>query len=121
MEELVTEIKQLVQFKETTDIGDIVLIVAKEPRMLVYALVKNISRDTNRKAEWWHLDLVFLSIPPQTMTWTLRTEQMTGKEIFTMGGNERFVQAVDIEYFKHQSTDKLKKKVTQKPFLKRVK
>jgi hypothetical protein len=29
------------------------------------------------------------------MTWTLRTAQMTGQEIFTMGGEERFVQAVD--------------------------
>lgn len=121
MEELVAEIKQLVKFKETTDVGDIVLIVAKEPKMLVYALVSGISRDTGRKDEWWHLDLVLLSIPPQTLTWTLRTEQMTGQEIFTMGGEERFVKAVVIPPFNRQSAGGNKKKSSKKSFLKRVK
>ena len=96
MEKLVKELQQVVPFKETTDIGDIVLIVAKEPQMLVYALVTDITRDTTRKDEWWHLGLTFLTIPPQEITWTLRTAQMTGMEIFTMGGEERFVKAVNL-------------------------
>ncbi|MBL4902493.1 hypothetical protein JYT85_00480 [Desulfocapsa sp. AH-315-G09] len=96
MEKLVDELQQVVPFKESTDIGDIVLIVAKEPQMLVYALVTDITRDTTRKDEWWHLALTFLTVPPQEITWTLRTAQMTGKEIFTMGGEERFVKAVNL-------------------------
>lgn len=96
MENLVTELKQVVPFKDSTDIGDLVLVVSKEPQMLVYALVTDISRDTSRKAEWWHLGLTFLTVPPQQITWTLRTAQMTGREIFTMGGEERFVKAVDL-------------------------
>ncbi len=94
MEKLVTELKQIVPFKETTDIGDLVLIVAKEPQMLVYALVTDIERDSTRKDEWWHVSLTFLTVPPQETTWTLRTAQMTGMEIFTMGGEERFIKAV---------------------------
>ncbi len=96
MEDLVKELGQLVPFKETTDIGDLVLVAAKEPHMLVYALVTDITRDTSRKAEWWHLALTFLTVPPQETTWTLRTPQMTGLEIFTMGGEERFVKAVNM-------------------------
>ncbi len=95
MQKIVEELKQLIPFKDTTDIGDTILIVAKEPQMLVYAHVDDIERDTSRKDEWWHVHLTMLAIPLQKMTWTLRTEQMTGKEIFTMGGEERFVKAVD--------------------------
>jgi len=95
MRKIVEELKQLIAFKATTDRGDIVLIAAKEPKMLFYAYVTNIERDDSRKDEWWHLHLTLLSVPLQKITWTSRTEQMTGQEIFTMGGEERFLQAVD--------------------------
>lgn len=95
MEKLVAELKKLVAFKDTTESGDIVLIVAKEPQMLVYAKVTDIERDFNRKDEWWHVHLSVLAIPLQNMVWTLRTAQMTGMEVFTMGGEERFVKAID--------------------------
>jgi hypothetical protein len=96
MKKIVEELKQLIAFKQTTDVGDIVLIAAKEPRMLFYAYVNKIERDSSRKEEWWHLHLTLLSVPLQKITWTLRTEQMSGQEIFTMGGEERFLQAVDL-------------------------
>jgi hypothetical protein len=95
MKKIVEELKQLVAFKQTTDVGDVVLIAAKEPKMLFYAYVQKIERDSSRKDEWWHLHLTILSVPLQKITWTLRTEQMSGREIFTMGGEERFLQAVD--------------------------
>jgi hypothetical protein len=38
-----------------------------------------------------------LSVPPQPLTWTLRVEQFTGREIFTMGGELRFVKAVHFD------------------------
>ena len=95
MLKIVEELKQLIPFKETTDIGDIILIAAKEPQMLVYARVNDIERDTSRKDEWWQIHFTMLAIPLQKMTWTLRTDQMTGQEIFTMGGEERFVKSVD--------------------------
>jgi hypothetical protein len=97
MQNLITELKQVVKFKDSTDIGDLVLIVAKEPEIIAsYALVTNIERDTSRKNEWWHVGLTILSLPPQEMVWTLRTPQFTGMEVFTMGGEERFVKAVDL-------------------------
>ncbi|MDY0389810.1 hypothetical protein [Desulfobulbus oligotrophicus] len=96
MEQLITELKKILPFKPATGIGDIVLIVAKEPRLLVYAFVGDIVRDRTRRDEWWHVTLHLLSVPIQTLTWTLRTPQFTGQEIFTMEGKERFVQAVQI-------------------------
>jgi hypothetical protein len=96
MQKIITELKQIVRFKDSTDIGDLVLIVAKDPQISVfYALVTDIERDTSRKNEWWHVSLTLLSLPPQEMTWTLRTPQLTGMEVFTMGGEERFIKAVD--------------------------
>jgi hypothetical protein len=97
MKKIVEELKKLIVFKQTTEAGDIVLIAAKEPKMLFYAYVDKIERDSSRKDEWWHLHLTLLSVPLQKITWTLRSEQMTGREIFTMGGEERFVQAVDFK------------------------
>lgn len=97
MEKLIAELKQVMHFKDSTDIGDLVLIVAKEPQISVsYALVTAIEPDTSRKNEWWHVSLTLLSLPPQEMVWTLRTPQLTGMEVFTMGGEERFVKAVDL-------------------------
>lgn len=128
MEKLIKELGQLVPFKESTDIGDLVLVVAKEPQMLVYALVTDITRDTSRKAEWWHMGLTFLTVPPQEVTWTLRTPQMTGMEVFTMGGEERFVKAVNMAPSLKQVEDDVpspegpgKAKEKPAPFLKRVK
>ena len=96
MEKIVAELKEIIRFKDTTESGDVVLIAAKEPQMLVYAYVISIEPDVSRKDEWWHVELIVLAIPPQNMTWTLRTPQMTGMEIFTMGGEERFFKAVDL-------------------------
>lgn len=97
MEQLVAELKKILPFKETTTTGDIVLIAAKNPQMLLYAAVGDIVRDETRRDEWWHVTLHLLSIPLQTVVWTLRTAQFTGQEVFTMGGEGRFVKAVRLE------------------------
>lgn len=120
MEKMIKELSQLVSFKETTDIGDIVLIVAKEPQMLVYARVDDVERDSSRKEEWWHVKMTMLSLPMQKITWTLRTEQITGKEVFTMGGEERFVKAVDFGD-KPEKTEIVQKVASKPSVLKRVK
>ena len=109
MKELVNEIKKIVPLKSTTNEGDIILVAAKQPQMLFYASVTKIERDTTRRDEWWHLHFTILSVPLQQMTWTLRTEQMTGQEIFTMGGEERFVQAVKLA-----EADKTSEVISQK-------
>ncbi|MFH2124792.1 MAG: hypothetical protein ABIJ50_15090 [Pseudomonadota bacterium] len=136
MEKLIAELKQMVRFKDSTDIGDLVLIVAKEPQIsALYALVTDIERDSSRKNEWWHVSLTLLSIPPQETIWTLRTPQLTGMEVFTMGGEERFVKAVEFSRLPLQpvTMDVLDQRTTQDepgpgpkeekkgPFLKRVK
>ncbi|MCJ7600694.1 MAG: hypothetical protein MUO63_04220, partial [Desulfobulbaceae bacterium] len=51
--------------------------------------------DSTRRDEWWHVSMQLLSVPPQKVVWTLRTEQFTGKEIFTMGGEKKYIKAVD--------------------------
>jgi hypothetical protein len=137
MEKIVKQLKQVVRFKDSTDIGDLVLIVVKEPQIQAsYALVTDIERDISRKDEWWHVGLTLLSIPPRDMTWTLRTAQLTGMEVFTMGGEQRFVKAVDLGAIdqqqtttpdgageQKQSSSRLRTSQTGKnsPFLKRIK
>ncbi|MCI5126671.1 MAG: hypothetical protein D3925_19880 [Candidatus Electrothrix sp. AR5] len=97
MEKLVKELKKLVPFKETTDVGDIVLVVVEETEIAGYALITAIEPDYSRKDEWWKVQMQLLSVPPQPLVWTLRTAQFTGQETFTMGGKGRFVQAVHFE------------------------
>lgn len=95
MDKIVKDLKKLVPFKDTLVAGDIVLIAAKKPQMLVYARVSDIVRDDTKRDEWWHVSMQILSLPPRMVTWTLRTPQMTGRETFTMDGEERFMKAVD--------------------------
>ena len=122
MQKVVEELKQVVTFKNTTDIGDIVLIAAKEPQMLIYARVNDIERDSSRRDEWWHVHLTMLTLPLQEITWTLRTSQMTGQEIFTMGGEERFVKAVQFKSGQKPKTTSSTTRVNKKSGgLKRVK
>ncbi len=121
MQKIVEELKQLIPFKDTTNKGDIILIVAKEPQLLVYAYVNDIERDVSRRDEWWHVHLTMLAMPLQKMTWTLRTDQMTGKEIFTMGGEERFVKAVKFDKDGDSKQATMLKTTKKTTTLKRVK
>lgn len=97
METLVKELGEVLNFKDTIDVGDVVLVVIEETKDAIYAYVTSIEPDNSRKDEWWNLSLSFLSIPVQKATWTLRTPQMTGMEIFTMGGKQRFIKAVKLD------------------------
>ncbi len=93
---MVAELQKILPLKSTTVEGDIVIIASKNPEMLVYGRVGEIERDTSRKDEWWHVTLHLLSVPIQKVVWTLRTPQFSG-EIFTMGGDARFIQAVSFD------------------------
>ena len=62
----------------------------------MYGLVRGFERDDTRRDEWWNVTLQLLTVPIQDVTWTLRREQFTGEEVFTMGGDKRFIKAVDL-------------------------
>ena len=96
MEKFVAELKRVLTFKDDTNEGDLVIVAAKEPQLLVYGVVGPIERDETRRDEWWHVTLYLLGIPLQTVVWTLREPQFTGKEIFTMAGNPHFIKAVSL-------------------------
>ena len=96
MDNIVKDLEKLVPFKDTVAAGDIVLVAAKKPQMLVYGLVSDIIRDETKREEWYHVSMHILALPPQKVTWTLRLPQMTGQETFTMDGEERFLKAVDL-------------------------
>ena len=123
LEKLVEELKSITPFKTTTEVGDVALIVSEQPRLILYAKVTSIERDPSKKEEWWHIGLTFLTVPLQHVIWTLRSAQMTGQEIFTMGGEKRFFQAVVIGSA-HPAAGKSvkeKKASSQKGSLKRIK
>ncbi len=121
MEKIVSDLKKIVPFKDTVSIGDIVLIAAKKPQMLVYALVSDIVRDDTKSDEWWHVSMHILSLPPRKVTWILRTEQMTGHEIFSMDGEERFMKAVVFETRKTPDKDDSRQESMGKSSLRRIK
>ena len=121
MDKIVKDLHKLVPFKDTLEAGDIVLIAAKKPQMLVYGLVVDIVRDETKRDEWWHVTMQLLSLPPRKVSWILRTPQMTGQEIFTMDGEQRFMKAVDFaQNFPQAGPEKQKNKI-ETPTLRRVK
>ncbi|MEN8139711.1 MAG: hypothetical protein ABFR97_00630 [Thermodesulfobacteriota bacterium] len=83
------------KFKETAREGDVVVIAMENPESIIYGLVTGFERDTSRKDEWYHVTLQLLLMPPQQVTWTLRVPQFSGQEIFTMGGDKRFIAPLD--------------------------
>lgn len=121
MDKIINDLKKLVPFKDTLDIGDIVLIAAKNPQMLVYGLVSDIVRDLSKKDEWWHVSMHILSLPPRKVIWILRPEQMTGREVFTMDGEARFMKAVNFETGRPPVQKEEKKPDKGKATLKRIK
>ena len=95
MDKMLAELEKIFTFKESTAPGDIVLVVMENPQAVFYARVAEIERDAIKRDAWWHVTMDILSLPPQRVTWTLREPQFTGKEIFTMGGDKRFVKALE--------------------------
>ncbi|MEW6220911.1 MAG: hypothetical protein AB1634_15450 [Thermodesulfobacteriota bacterium] len=96
MEEIVRQLRSLLPFKAETVPGDIVLVAFHKENQALYAVVQDIQRDTSKRDPWWHLTLLFLTVPPQRAVWTLREPQFTGEETFGMGEEELFMQAVDL-------------------------
>ena len=97
MENFVAELKKLVLFKDTTAVGDIVLLFSKDPQTLTYAMVTNIEPDKTRKETWWNVTMQVLAVPPREVVWTLRESQFTGQEVFSFGSIKHFMKAVRFE------------------------
>ncbi len=62
--------------------GDVVLVHYQD-KPAVFARVESIEPDY--KKDWYHVTLLLLTLPMQTVTWILREAYING-EIFTMGG-----------------------------------
>jgi hypothetical protein len=88
------DIKKHISLKNTTLTGDIVLVAT--PQGFFYAIVLDISPDY--KKDWYAVNFTALVLPPVTVTWKLRDPQMCG-EIFTINGEEHFMQAVKFDIF----------------------
>ena len=70
--------------------GNVVLIYHQE-HPTVFARVEHIEPDM--KKDWYHVTLLLLTIPTQTVTWILRDKYIDG-EVFTMGGKEMRLEEV---------------------------
>jgi len=91
LEELLAELRNKITFKDKTAVGDVVLVGMKPG--LFYGVALEIKPDV--KKDWWNISFKLLVIPPVDITWILRTPQMNG-EIFTIGGEEHFMVALDM-------------------------
>lgn len=70
--------------------GEVVLIY-HENNPTVFARVEDIRPDM--KKNWYHITLLLLTIPTQTVTWILKDVYIEGEE-FTMGGQPMRLEAV---------------------------
>jgi len=109
-EKFINEIKLKIKLKTTLDINDVIIMIA--PDVLLFGVVTKIDIDMGKKIDWWHVTFTILSIPMQQMTVIMRTQQMTGQEIFTINGQYRFFSAVDINITKEEPVEKVIKKPT---------
>ncbi|MFP4195027.1 MAG: hypothetical protein ACLFMN_08115 [Desulfobacterales bacterium] len=70
---------------------DIVLIY-HEDQPVVFARVEDIQPDV--KKDWYHISLMLLKLPVQTVTWILKDEYINGAE-FTMGGQRMRLEKIE--------------------------
>ncbi len=71
--------------------NDLVLIYF-EGAPLVFARVESIAPDA--KPDWYHITLLMLQVPLQTVTWILKDIYING-ETFTMNGKEMRLEKVE--------------------------
>jgi len=69
---------------------DVVLIYFEE-KPLTFARVEEISPDI--KKDWYHVKLLILQVPLQTVSWILKNEYVNGTP-FTMGGKKMQIEQV---------------------------
>ncbi|MBW2592637.1 MAG: hypothetical protein JRE58_06505 [Deltaproteobacteria bacterium] len=70
--------------------NDIVLIYM-EATPLTFARIENITPDN--KPDWYHVRLLFLQVPLQSVTWILKNNYING-ETFTMDGKQMRLERV---------------------------
>ena len=73
-----------------TDVNDLILIYMHD-KPLSFARVEAIEPDYKRG--WYHVKLLLLQIPLQTVTWILRDVYISG-DPFTMDGNPMRIEKV---------------------------
>jgi hypothetical protein len=71
-------------------INDVVLIYF-EDNPVAFARIEDITADY--KPDWYHVTLLMLQLPLQTVTWILRDVYIEG-ESFTMGGKKMRIEKV---------------------------
>lgn len=71
--------------------NDIILIYY-EGQPVSFARIESILPDV--KKDWYHVKLLLLQVPLQTVTWILRDVYINGEE-FTMGGNRMRMEKVE--------------------------
>jgi len=77
-----------------TTINDIVLIYY-EDQPFSYARIESILPDAKR--DWYHIKLLMLQIPLETVTWILKDTYINGDE-FTMGGKRMRLEKIVTPY-----------------------
>jgi hypothetical protein len=73
-----------------TQENDVVLIYVKD-KPFMFARIEGFQADI--KPDWFHVKLLLLQVPLQTVTWLLRTGYINGQE-FTMNGNKMRLERV---------------------------
>lgn len=96
MDAILKSLKKSFGFKETTDIGDVIVVVHLDKQMLTFGRVFDILRDETKRGDWWNVYIQYLTIPPHVEAIKLRTPQYSGKEEFTVKGERIFMAALDI-------------------------
>lgn len=74
-----------------TTINDLVLIYF-EGKPWVFARIEDIAAD--KKSNWYHVRLLMLQVPLQTVSWILKDTYINGEE-FTMGGRKMRLEKVE--------------------------
>ncbi|MDR1164888.1 MAG: hypothetical protein LBO66_03280 [Deltaproteobacteria bacterium] len=98
IEKLVGALSQFFSFKESTSVGDILLILSEtrpETTLAEYALVREFVRDETKRDPWWHVHMTRLNFPASPAIVTLQESHFTGQEIFTINKLKVFIKALD--------------------------
>ncbi len=69
-----------------------VILIYMHEKPVFFARIESVKPDV--KKNWWKMTFTILTLPLQSMTWTLDNDQMRGSS-YTMGGNPMRIERVD--------------------------
>ncbi|MDR2443768.1 MAG: hypothetical protein LBE31_09660 [Deltaproteobacteria bacterium] len=102
IEEIIEELSVQLAFKDTTELGDVVMLITEEKfgyYGINFAHVVSLEPKIINEVEWWQVGLIILSIPLSGQQLIVQKVNLSERPLFSLRSRKVFLKAVDTKLF----------------------